>query len=253
VGYRLRSVPRLAVSVQVAANRVSMVKLPRAGDLGSSPPEERFFLPSVQLLGTLGVFNGFSPAPTVGGLLSVDVTALAQGLFPPGDQGFAGSLWGWGLGARVGILRESFTLPGVSLSATRRWMGTVQHDRALAAGGVGATRYDLTVTSIRGTVGKDILGLGLLAGVGWDRVSGRGTISVVNSPQGALASGASSDLTSKRVGFFGGASMTFLILQVSGEAGWSRALDAELPLVPEGKARPSSGAYFASAAFRITF
>jgi len=252
VGYRLRSVPRLAVSLQGAVSRVATVRLPLAGDAGRPPPEEHFVVPTLRFLGTLGVFNGFSPAPTVGGLLSVDLTATAQGLFLPGNRGFQDSPWGWGIGARVGILRESFTLPGISLSVNRRWVGTVRQNAPVLSG-VGSTRYDLNVTSLRGTVGKDLLGVGFLAGAGWDRISGKGSVSVVNSPLGALASSAEGDPTSKRVVFFGGASMTYLVLQVSGEAGWSRALDAELPLVPGGDAHPSSGAYFASIAFRLTF
>lgn len=252
VGYRLRSVPRFAFSLQGSVSRVAMVRLPLADDAGSSPPQERFVIPTLQFLGTLGVFNGFSPAPTVGGLLSVDLTASAQALFLPGNRGFQDDPWVWGMGARVGIIRESFTLPGISLSATRRWGGSIRQGAPIVSG-VGSARYDLNVTSLRGTVGKDVLGVGLLAGAGWDRISGRGSISVVDSPSGALASGGKADPTQKRVVFFGGASMTYLILQVSGEAGWSRALDAELPLLPGGDAYPSSGAYFASIAFRLTF
>jgi hypothetical protein len=47
--------------------------------------------------------------------------------------------------------------------------------------------------------------------------------------------------------------MTFLILQISGEVGWSRALDQELHRQPGGSGFPSSEAYFASMALRLTF
>ena len=53
--------------------------------------------------------------------------------------------------------------------------------------------------------------------------------------------------------FFGGGSLSYLILQLSLEVGWSRALDPELPLVPQGTAFPSNKAYFGSLGLRVTF
>jgi hypothetical protein len=80
--------------------------------------ESAFFLPGINLDASIGVFNGFSLAPTVGGFASVDLIASAGTVPVPEDDGFdSGRVSGWGLGARIGILRESFTAPGVSLSA----------------------------------------------------------------------------------------------------------------------------------------
>jgi hypothetical protein len=213
---------------------------------------EGFFVPSMSLAGAVGLFTGFSPAPTVGGVLSLDVTGSTHWIFAPGERGFQEGLLGWGLGVRLGILRESFTLPGVSVSLTRRWMGSTavgNVDRGDPAEAV----FDLNVTSLRGVVGKDILGFGLLAGLGWDRDSGEGTIRARVPAGGPEGTAAASDLVSKRVVFFGGASRTFLILQVSGEVGWSRALDPELPREPGADRFPSPTAYFASIAARLTF
>ena len=255
MGYRIRGFPRIALGARGGLAQISVVNAPGAfnPDGGSaSAKTEGALLPLLHFSGTVGLFDGFSPQPTVGGVLSLDVLASAQALFPPENQGFQGGLWGWGLGARIGILRESFTLPGVSVSATRSWMGSAAVG-SIESGDMAETEFDVNVTSFKGVVGKDFLGLGLLAGLGWDRMSGKGTIRARVSPTGPEGGASSSDLSSRRAVFFGGASMTFLILQVSGEAGWSKDLDPELPAEPSGDRFPSSNAYFASIAFRVTF
>ena len=252
LGYRLRSSPRLALSARAGVVRFSMVDLRDGSSWQNGSGAEGFFVPSLSLAGSVGLFNGFSPAPTVGGVLSLDVTGSTHWVFAPGGRGFQEGLLGWGLGVRMGILRESFTLPGVSVSLTRRWMGSTgvgNVDRGDPAEAV----FDLNVTSVRGVVGKDILGFGLLAGLGWDRNSGEATIRARVPAGGPEGTASASDLVSKRIVFFGGASRTFLILQISGEAGWSRALDRELPREPGTDSFPSSSAYFASIAARLTF
>lgn len=252
LGYRLRSFPRSALSLRGGMVRFSMVDLP--GGFGAPVPakSDGSLVPSLRFSGTMGLFNGFSPGPTVGGLLSLDLTASADLLFPPKSQGFQESQLGWGVGARFGVLRESFTLPGVSVSATRRWMGSAAVGD-LERGGMAETGFDLEVTSFRGVVGKDFLGVGLLAGAGWDQVSGDGRIRARVSPDGPEGSASSGDLSSRRAVFFAGGSLTFIILQISGEAGWSKALDQELATEPQGNQFLSPNAYFASIAFRLTF
>jgi len=212
---------------------------------------EDVLVPSLHFVGVIGILNGFSPVPTVGGVLSLDATLSVDKVFASGRQGLWDGPLAWGVGARVGLLRESFTLPGVSVTASRRWMGSTGVGD-VAGGDMGEAAFDWEVTSLRGVVGKDLLGVGLLAGVGWDRLSGSGTIRAQLPGIGAEGSGSSSDLVSKRFVVFGGGSMTFVILQVSVEAGWSRSLDPELPREPLGSSFPSLKAYFGSVAFRIT-
>jgi hypothetical protein len=252
LGYRLRSSPRLAVSARAGVARFSMVDLRDRNASHNGTDAEGFFVPSLSLAGAVGLFTGFSPAPTVGGILSLDVTGSTHWIFAPKGRGFQEGLLGWGLGVRMGVLRESFTLPGVSVSLTRRWLGSTavgNVDRGDPAEAV----FDLNVTSIRGVVGKDLFGFGLLAGFGWDRDSGGGTIRARVPAGGPEGDASASDLVSKRMVFFGGVSRTFLILQISGEVGWSRALDPDLPREPGTDSFPSSRAYFASIAARLTF
>ena len=250
VGYRIRTSPRFSLAGRLGLTRFSMVDVPRSYRL--SPGDEGAYIPSLHLSGNLGVLNGFSPLPTVGGVLALDVNASTHRLFLPDGHGFRDGVWGWGVGARLGIIRESFTLPGVSISLARRWTGTATLGE-LEAGGPFEGEFDLELTSVRGLIGKDILGVGLMAGGGWDRLSGKAGIRARVSPTGLETAATTTDLSSDRFTFFGGGSLTYLILQLSLEVGWSRALDPELPLVPQGTAFPSNKAYFGSLGLRVTF
>jgi hypothetical protein len=156
------------------------------------------------------------------------------------------------LGARLGILRESFTLPGISLSAARRWMGSTSIGD-LDASNPAEAGFDLEVTSIRGIVGKDFYGVGLLAGLGWDRLGGDATLRARTSPTGPETLASTTDLSSKRLVYFLGGSMTFLIAQISGEIGFSDPRSQALALEPDGGRRPSGRVIFGSLGFRLTF
>ncbi len=88
--------------------------------------------------------------------------------------------------------------------------------------------FDLRVSSLRGVVGKDIYGIGFFGGAGWDRYEGDATLVVANQEGGVQDSTGSGKLESDRLLFFFGASMTFLALQLSAEAGWAEGFDPEL-------------------------
>jgi len=250
VGYRLQSFPRTALSFRMGLARFSVPDILSSYTL---PVGDRTLnIPTLQLSGVAGVFNGFAPLPTVGGVLSLDLTASAQHLFAGKEDGFRGGLWGWGLGARVGLLRESFTLPGVTISVARRWIDRAQWGEP---GPSSPLRLDLEnqVTSLRTVVGKDLFGIGFFGGAGWDWLSGAGTLAVRPSPGEVEVVTTRGGLESKRFSYFAGASRTFLILQVSGEVGWSESLDSPLPVNPLGNKYPSARALFGSLALRVTF
>ncbi len=249
LGFRLRRLPRLALSARAGVTRASVPGITR----GYSLPirEESFFLPALQVTGTVGLFDGFSPLPTVGGILALDVSASAHKLFPPKDRGFLDGSTGWGVAGRLGILRESFTLPGVSVSLAHRSLGEGRLGD-MNLGDPAEARFDVSATSLRGVVGKDLFGIGILAGVGWDRSKGDGSVGVRVSPSGFELSASGTDLASERVIYFAGSSLTFLILQVSAEGGWSRAVDSPLPRTAGGGGEADLGAWFASLALRLT-
>ena len=191
-----------------------------------------------------GLLDGFSPRPTVGGVLSLDVFAGAGVLFLPEGAGFLGNTTTWGVGANVGLLRESFTLPGITLSAAYRGVGELQlGDRT--AGDAIQVVFDPSVTSLRALIGKDLLAFGVLAGVGWDRISSDASLTV------AGPGAASGDVKSTRPLIFGGASVNLLLVQFSAEGGWAGGFDA-VPGRSTSGYDPEDGSLFLSLAGRVT-
>jgi hypothetical protein len=182
----------------------------------------------------------------------VDLTISGQWISTPKDEGFQKNLMGWGVGTRIGILRESFSLPGISVSASFRSLGEVDL-WDLGEGDPAEATFDLRVSSLRGVIGKDVFGIGLFGGAGWDRYTGDVTI-LVTDPQGiGPGSNGAGDLRSERFLFFLGGSMTFLTLQVSAEVGWAEGFNPGLPDSPGAGFEPSSGSEFGALAFRLTF
>ncbi len=250
VGYRLRSSPRISLSARAGVTRFSIPNL--LEDYAVPTEDRQLMIPSLQLSGVMGVFNGFSPKPTVGGVFSLDLTASAHHLFTRKDDGFQSGLSGWGVGARMGILRESFTLPGITVSLARRW---VDDARLGAEGPLRPARmeFDARVTSLRGMVGKDLFGTGFFGGAGWDRISGDASVGLRMAPSAPETLTTQKGIDSERMTFFAGASRTFLIVQLSGAAGFSRSLDPELPVDPGGNEYPSARAFYGSVSLRVTF
>ena len=253
LGRRLARSPRIGLSLRLGGVPGGMPALLDA----SGPGEEAdVFAPVAQGVMTVGVFDGFSPLPTVGGLLSLDLQGSAGRVFLPTEEGYQEGANVFGIGARVGLLRESFTLPGVTVSVSQRWADEVRLGAPEDPERTGAA-VDVATTSVRATVGKDLLALGLLGGVGWDRYETDGRIQVrrVNGPtgQGWVVGSAEVDgFRSDRTLVFGGVSYTFLVVQLSAEAGWARGYDAVERR--EGAAYdPEDGTFFGSLAARLTF
>ncbi len=245
LGRRLGATPRIAIEARASFAKLA---LPDLADPGEEPSRESTFIVPVLRGGvTAGIFDGFSLLPTVGGFLGVDVLVHGSIAFLPTGEGFDAKATALTVGARIGILRESFTLPGVSVSVVRRWIGGVQYG-SLDTGG-GSVEVDPAVTSIRATVGKDLLSIGVLGGIGWDRYSGHATIRAA-SDGGPVLANVDSFKSSRRL-IFGGAAMNFLVLQMSGEIGWAQGFHAV-----EGYSYkpfdPTSGTWYGSIAFRLT-
>jgi hypothetical protein len=247
LGRRLGTTPHIAGNLRVAFADVS---LPDLYDTGSDLPRKTtFVIPSMQAGVGVGLFDGFSVLPTVGGILSLDLFASGSVLFLPSGEGFQGGAGALTLGGRLGIFRESFTLPGVALSVSRRSLGSVRLGDA--TGPWGSVELAPRVTSLRVTVGKDLLGVGVLAGAGRDWYGGRATIQV-REEGGNVVSASDGDYGHARSVVFGGASLNFLILQVSSEVGWAHGFSA-VPGQDGSVFDPTAGTLYGSLAFRLTF
>lgn len=244
LGRRYGATPRIGISGALGFTRFP---IPDGAAGGGSAG---VFAPSAHAQVTVGVLNGFSLAPTLGGFLSLDLLAGVDAVFLPGSSGFQGNTVAWSYGARVGIFRESFTLPGLTLSVSRNHAGTADFEsldsRVLAA-------LDVTTTSWRAVLGKDLAGLGFTLGAGWDDYDADGEFTPLVpgfDPPGPVSPIPFSGFESDRALFFGGVSRTFLVLQISGELGWARGFSGDTDL-PAGF-DPGGGSLFGAVSLRLT-
>lgn len=245
LGTRVGGGPRLAAFVRFGATDVGLPEL--SADAGGG--ETKFGASALHIGAALALFSGFRIMPTVGGFLSTDVFANAAFVFLPSGQGFDGGTTSFTGGVRVGLIREGFTVPGISVSASRRLVGASSFGNG--SGAVPASvDFDPAVTSIRAVIGKDLFAVELMAGWGWDRYSGDVTLRVPDIG-GTAAVTQSGAMTVDRQLYFGGASMTFgIVLNVSIEAGWSGGLD---PIEAyDGVWDPTSGGPFGAFSLRLT-
>ncbi len=248
IGRRLGSSPRVSLALGVQAASFEMPDLRGAGSDGQGTNT----VAAYGLKGTVavGLLDGFSVIPTVGGVFSVDLLgSLGLILLGEGD-GFPKNEVMISGGARLGIFRESFTMPGVTVSAVQHFGGAA----GWTNGGTPRTDVDadLSTTSVRATVGKDLFGLAVLAGVGWDWNMGALDVRVSDPADPTVLGVAATDaLTSRRNVYFAGLSITRLVLQLSLEAGWAGGY-AALPGYP-GAYDPGSAVPFAIIAGRLTF
>jgi hypothetical protein len=250
LGRRLGSTPRIAFTLNGNAVRLG---IPRILDGGGAPaPQESFFVPSGHFGIRAGVLDGFSLAPTVGGILSLDLFAQGTWVRLPGDRGFQESISGYGIGARIGVFRESFTLPGLSLSLARHSVGSV-HFGDRNRGDHASLDFDLAATSLRAVASKSILSMGLLAGAGWDRYSSDVALIAIDPLSSSTGQASASGFATSRAVYFAGASWTYLVVQLSGEVGWAGGASGGPGARPASGFDPSSGTFFGGVALRLTF
>jgi len=279
LGRDFRILPR--VSATAKANLV-FVRLPDilAESAGSTAQalNDATGIPVPALSGTasIGVYPGISLAPTVGGVGAVDLLGSASWLplstfdvegFDEDTPGFS-----YGVGARLGLLRESFTMPGVSVSLMYHKLGTVTYGNVCEDPGLGGVTargdgyvatagpclggggdpgefsLDLSSWSSRAAVSKRLLGLGLTAGVGYDRVDSdmgfglRSRCPLVGGDCYFRASGLEVD-NGRWSGFVNG-SFTLLFASMGAEVGWLQGEPAIEGFPTASDFDPEKGTFF---------
>jgi hypothetical protein len=242
LGTRVGGGPRLSFFARGAALDAGLP------DLGTATGAELGFAATALQAGVAaGLFDGFRLMPTVGGFLSADAFAQASFLFLPASEGFGGNAQSLTAGVRVGILREGFSVPGVSVTAARRFPGEVDF------GPAGVTRPAVTVgpgvTSLRAVAGKDLLAVELMGGVGWDDYSGEATLRVLDDADSVVIT--TGELSGSRRLYFGSAAMTFgIVLSLSVQVGWADGFDPVAAYA--GSFDPASGTLFGWLSARLT-
>lgn len=279
-GQRLQGSPRWVVDAGVGVVRGA---LPAArgpagpviaadAPLAGAGPSRLLLAP--RLTAVAGVFEGFAPGATLAGVASVDLVGELRWLPVPSPGPLDGSALAWGAGARVGILRESFTFPGATLVVLHRRLGQVSLAPAeelvrgnLGTGTGGERTFEVvrqgsvqpSVTSLRAVLGKDLLEVGLSAGVQRDRIRGRArTTTLVIPDEGAVAlvpADRTAALPVDRTTWFVGFNRTWVVAQIAAEVGWSpapAAPDVAALGLPHGGAGAGSG-FSGALSFRITY
>ena len=241
LGYRMASAPRFAAQGRVVFTGVDVPASAGDGLAGAT-------LVGLGAGVAVSVIDGIAPAATVGGLGSVDLFAEAGTLLlPDGFEG--GSPFTWSLGARIGVFRESFTLPGITASLAYRRIGELTFDDVNAPARLAAFNWsDASVWSMRAVAGKRLLSLGLTGGLGWDGSSADASIGY-RTAAGAAAT-AQENVDADRYKAFFNVSWTSLILALSAEAGWQSGPDEHELGVPDPAA---GGRFFGGLSARLTF
>lgn len=252
LGMRLGSIPRISVALRATAAFADLPQIETFQSTGNL----KFAAPSVDADVSVGVFSGLSVIPTIGGFGSVDVLASAGVLPLPDGKGFtAGKPKSWAVGARVGILRESFTAPGISVSGMYRRTGDITYgDSTLQTSRSYFRIDDHTAWSYRAAISKRIplIGLGTTAGVGIDRYNASSSIAVIDPSllSGSAIRVTADDMKQTHKSAFVNASWTLLVLNVAGELGWQEGGSAKAgATIPTDKLEKAG--YFAGIAVRI--
>jgi hypothetical protein len=239
----LGPLPRLSVDARITG---TWVTLPDMQFIGSNEDVD-FLFSGIHADGSVALFQGFSPSATVGGLFAVDVLASAGIVRLPSDDGLNGeTVLTWGIGARLGITRESFTAPGVSLDVLYRDLGELSFGDAQFDGADAYVHMDETsLWSLRATVGKRLTALGLTGGVGYDRYSADVLLHVRD---GVAAVDVRDDYAAGRWNAFLNGTFTLLVISANAELGWQ--MGGEGP--PDAAFdRTGDGGVFASFAIRL--
>jgi hypothetical protein len=248
-GVTLGFIPKTTGTLRLNVARVRLPDL-RAGESGT-----RTDVALVAKIETATrLFDGLASG-TVTGIGSLDLLLDAGVLPATGAPTRAATELG--AGARLGIVRETFGMPGVAVSAmVRHTARTAYGDdcggrSGCAATGAGEVVFPVTDVGARLTVGKRVGPVGLLGGAGWNRFSTRGEFAY----RGTLTPSRATDveLDDTRWSLFADLSYALTVGSLVLEGGWMSGGDAVGGFSPgAGGYDPGQGTAFGSLGLRIS-
>ncbi|MBX6363750.1 MAG: hypothetical protein IRZ00_07775 [Gemmatimonadetes bacterium] len=253
LGKRIGAVPRVSAGVRGNAVYLEIPPINRRDKI-------RLLIPAVTGDVAVGLVDGLTLAPTVGGFASLDLLG-SIGIVPVSAAGFGSKPIGWGLGARLGLLRESFVTPGISVSGMYRRIGDITYGSpSLSVDSAFFRVSGYRDLSLRGAISKRLLVIGAALGVGWDRYDSDMEVRIsdrdllcINRAQACTQTLRVDGFTSDRFSAFADLSWTALVLSVVGEIGWQQGGDAARLAEPTGfEGLVGKGTFFGSLAFRLT-
>lgn len=223
LGMRIGSVPRFAI-----APRFTVVSLDLPAVETRNGDEIGALVPAAAIDASIGVYSGLALLPTVGGFGSLDLYGSLGRVFLPGDDGFDSGVASWALGAQVGIVRESFSTPGITVSLTRRSVGDIEFgDPELVDADAYFGLTDAGGWGLRGTIGKRFLLFSLTGGVGYDWYDSDVTVRYISdSPLTGSRDFTVADFATDRLTAFGNLAFTVVIVSLAAEVGWQQGSEA---------------------------
>ena len=242
-------------SVTARVNAVEVV-LPRLSYDGSSttvPRGQEVYAPAPLLEAAAGVYGGL-PA----GLLAIDVLGSAQlvpaGVFDdfrvdPDARRIGDVALGLGIGARVGVLRETGALPGVSASIMRRDLPTITYGD-ITAGDEFQYAVNLRATNLRLVASKQFTALSVAAGLGWDKYTGDALIAVADNVIPGGAADVPVELDNSRVSVFANLGLGLGLVRLVAEGGYLGGRDQDLTTDFEDL-DTTQGKFFAGLGLRV--
>ncbi len=276
-GVRLGILPRLSAGarVNVVFARLPDIREEESSSGGVSPDKFSVPAPAVGANVSLGVFPGISLAPMIGGFGAIDLLGSAT-ILPvslANVDGLEKNPVAWGAGARVGLLRESFITPGVSVSVMYRKMGDIQFGdvcegvvtgqetdgpaTCVGDGDFGEINFGLTNLSTRAAVSKRLLGFGLTAGVGYDRFDTDASFAfrapaTPGNPARTIYGFNDVQVDNDRWSAFLDGSFTLLVGSIVAEAGWMQGQEPISGFPAASDFDPTQGTFFGSVGVRLS-
>lgn len=178
--------------------------------------DEEFYVATGSIYGVLGIARGWTLAPGLGGLGSVDLLVRLGVVAEVEDyQPDTGS---FSLGARVGVLRDGPGVPAISATILHTSLDEIEfgdpdEDDIRFAG-------ELDVLSIRADISKDLIALTPFAGAGVDRTSIDASYRIPPSRSiGGSDIRGSVDTSETHGRFYGGLQFSLAVLAVTLEVG----------------------------------
>lgn len=269
-GVRLGLIPRVSLTgrINVVGARLPDIRQEADGQT------DKFTLPAPAVGANLsvGLTQGFSVLPMIGGFGAIDLLASVS-VLPLSllEEDFGDNAFSWGAGARVGLIRESFVTPGVSVSMMYRSLGDVSFGEVCPGtevpiadnrsacsveGDFGEIEFGLDNWSIRAAISKRFLGLGLTAGVGYDRfeTSADFAVRAPGPPTGTEQVYRFNDVgvDNDRWSAFLDASFTILFGSLVAEVGWMQGSDPITGFPSTSDFDPNEGTFFGSLGARLS-
>lgn len=153
-----------------------------------------------------------------------------------------------GYGARIGLLEESFLIPGVSFTYLRRDFPTVTLSASTTSGDLHVRDLSVETSSWRVVASKSLLTFGLAAGAGQDSYSSSAVVQATVNTTPSDEIRLKQDLT--RTNYFLDVYMNIFLLKLIGEIGVVQGGQVETFNQFDGK-QPDASRLYGSIGFRV--